>query len=110
MATLTAQAIVRTGLEPSYASAAGGGDEFVNTGVQALHVKNGSGGDIVVTIETPNAVDTLAIADRDVTVPAGEERIIGPFPTSHYNDANGKVQITYDGVTSLTVAVLQLSS
>lgn len=111
MATLTVQSISRTGLSPSYGAAAGGGDEFVNTGIQFFHAKNGSGGDIVVTFETPNSVDTnLAIADRTVTVTAGEERIIGPFPVANYNDANGKVQVTYDGVTSLTVGVFQLSS
>lgn len=110
MATLSIQTIARAGLTPSYASAAGGGDEFANTGIQFAHIKNGSGGDIVVTIATPNSVDGLAIADRTVTVSAGSEEMIGPFPVAHYNDANSKVQLTYDGVTSLTIAILQLTS
>lgn len=107
MATLTKQSVVRTGLEPSYDAASSGGDEFANTGAEFIHVKNGDGSPHTVTIETPNLVDgTLAIADRDVVVPAGEERMIGPFPVGTYNDGDGLVQLTYDAVTSVTIALL----
>lgn len=110
MATLTVQTSSRTGLEPSYASCAGGGDEFANTGKQVIHVKNGDASPHVVTIVTQATVDGLAIADRDVTIPAGEERIIGPFPTGFYNDGGGLAQITYDNVTTQTIAVIELGS
>lgn len=110
MATLSAQQMSRSGLEPSYASAAGGGDEFVNTGEEFIHIKNGDGSSHTVTIETPNLVDGLAIADRAVAIPGGEERMIGPFPTSTYNDANQKVQLTYDAVTSVTIAIIKHGS
>lgn len=110
MATLTAQTIVRAGLEATYAAAAGGGDEFVNTGVEVLHVKNASVGDITVTVVSQATVDGLAVADRAVVVTAGEERFIGPFPTNVYNDANQKIQVTYSGVTTLTIAVLNPGS
>ena len=43
-----------------------------------------------------------------VSVPAGDERFIGPFPTGAFNDAAGKVQITYDDVTSITIAALRM--
>jgi hypothetical protein len=109
MATLTVQNIVRAGLEPSYDAAAAGGDEFANTGDEFIHVKNGDGSSHTVTIETPATVDGLAVADRDVAIPAGEERMIGPFPGSTYNDGDGMVQLTYDGVTSVTLAVLKVT-
>lgn len=108
MATLSSQSINRTGLEPSFASCASGGDEFVNNGNEFIYVKNGDGSPHTVTIATPATVDGLAVADREVAVPAGEERIIGPFPKATYDDTAGKVQLTYDAVTSLTIAVLKL--
>jgi len=107
MATLTAETISRSGLEPTHNAADAGGDEFANTGDEFIHVTNGSGGAITVTIETGGTVDGLAIADRTVSVPAGEERLIGPFPKSTYDDGDGLVQLTYSAVTSLTVAVLK---
>lgn len=107
MAVLTAQAISRTGLEATYDSAAAGGDSFVNTGVEFIHIKNGSGGDITVTAATTVTVDSLAVADLAVVITAGEERMIGPFPCRWYGTSVG---LTYSGVTSLTLAVLQPGS
>jgi len=106
MATIAAQAMTRTGLEETYSSAAGGGDDFINYGNQFLHIKNGSAGDITVTIVTPGTVDGLAISNRAVIVSAGEDRFIGPFPPAYYNDSSGKVALTYSGVTSLSLAVI----
>lgn len=108
MATLTVQDIVQTGLEASYAAAAGGGDEIPNTGQQFLHVKNGGGSDIVVTITSTATYGGLAVADPTVTVTAGEDRFIGPFPPGVYNNSNGRVAVAYDSVTSVTVAALRL--
>ena len=106
MATIAAQTISRTGLEAVYSAAASGGDNFVNTGKEFLHVKNGSAGDITVTIVTSATVDGLAVSDRAVVVTANEERFIGPFPTPYYNNASSQVALTYSGVTTLTLAVL----
>jgi hypothetical protein len=43
MAVLTVQQIARSGLSPSYASAAGGGDTVPNDEKTFLHIKNGGG-------------------------------------------------------------------
>lgn len=110
MATLTVQTISREGITPSYAACAGGGDDFPNTGQEFIHVKNGSGAPITVTIVTPATVDALAVADRTKAVAAGEEAMIGPFPTGTYNDGTGKVGLTYSGVTSLTIGVFKRGS
>lgn len=108
MATLAVQNVTRDGLEVTYAAAASGGDEFVNTGHEFLHVKNGDVAAKVVTLVTQATVDGQAVADRDVVVANGTEALIGPFPVGTYNDADNKVQLTYDAVTSLTVAVLKV--
>ena len=106
--SLTVQDVERSGLEPSYASANVDGNSFANNGRVILHAKNGSGGAITVTVKTPGTVDGLAVADRTVSVPAGEERMIGVFPPADYNQSDGDVYIDYSGVTSLTVAALRI--
>lgn len=187
MATLVAQTISRTGIVPTRNAAAGGGDKFLNTGVEFAAIKNGvyagslnitnvarsgttvtltlstdptlvftagdpiivaavtnpsingtwvitsmnsgaktlvytdtvsgtiasgadtgtlTGGPATVTIPIPVTVDTEAVASRTLSVAAGVEKIIGPFPPGTYNDTSGYVNMTYSGVNSLTVAVL----
>jgi hypothetical protein len=108
MAVLVAQSVVRAGVKPVYVAAAEAGDSFANTGDEFIHIKNGAGDPYVVTIATPATVDGLAVADRTVSIPAGEERMIGPFPSNTYNDSTGKVQLTYDGIVSVTIAIIKL--
>ena len=110
MATLTVVPITVAGVTPAGASAAGGGDEFVNTGKEFIEVTNGSGGALTVTAATAGTIDGLPIADNAVSVAAGATARIGPFNPKLYNDGNGKVQLTYSGVTSLNVKVLQLTA
>ena len=110
MATLTAQLIARAGLTPSYAACTAEGDEFVNTGSEFIHIKNGHSATQIVTIATPRTVDGLAVAERTVSILATSEQLIGPFPAGTYNDSAGKVQLTYDAVVSLTIAVLRPGS
>lgn len=114
MATLTAQQVDEDGLNATYSAADGAGDEFVNPvgGTRLLHVKNDGGGSITVTITAQKTSLTLADyglvtkANGGGSVPNGEERFVGPFPPEAFNDSAGKVQVTYSGVTSVTVAVL----
>jgi hypothetical protein len=105
---ITYQQIVRTGLEQTYAAAVADGAKFSNDGRMFLHVKNGSGAPINVTIQTPGTVDGLAIAEQVVAVTNAEERMIGPFPPSIYNQSDGMVYADYSAVTDVTVALLRL--
>jgi hypothetical protein len=114
MATLTVQTIdLSTGLAPTYAAAAAGGDEYANDGKTYAHLKNGSGGAITVTV-TPVATviddpqfGRIVPAARTFSVGAGAERIIPYLGQAGYNNANNRVALTYSGVTSLTVAAIQ---
>lgn len=113
MATLTAQQIARAGLAPTYAAVAAGGDEFANPdGNIFAHVKNGSGGSLTVTIASQaTAAPGLAVTDLSVTLADGADKMIGPFPmgtSAGFNDADGKVQLTYSTDTSVTIAILKL--
>lgn len=113
---LTVQVISRTGLGPTYASAAtGDGNVFNNSGRNVfLHVKNASGSPITVQIDTPGLIDGLNLPTKDISVPATTgERMIGPFPVMYeqYDSDNSiaaAVKVTYSAVTSVTVAAIQL--
>lgn len=109
MALLTTQDVVFAGLTPSYAACTGGGDTFTADNDTFIHVKNGSAGALTVTI-TPQAtsVGGQAITPIAVSIPAGQERMIGPFPPAFFNNpSTGVGSITYSGVTSLTIAVIR---
>jgi hypothetical protein len=111
MATLTVQTAVIAGTAVTFAAAAGGGDQFANSGNERVIIKNGSGAPITVTFDSPTTCSfgTTANAAHDlaVSVAAGAETMVGPLSTDKFNDANGNVQITYSGVTSLTIAVVR---
>jgi hypothetical protein len=111
MADLATQVIDQDGVIPSYSAAAVGGDKFVPGDNVFLHIKNGGGGSQTVTIATPKEVDGLAVADVAVPVSNGVEKMIGPLTKRLFADPadSGKGAITYTGVTSVTVAILELS-
>jgi hypothetical protein len=106
---LPVQQINRIGLNPAYTAGNGsGGHSISNDGRVFFHVKNGGGAPITATAQTPVTVDDLAVADRVVTVPAGGERMIGPFPPGLYNQSDGKVYLDFSDVTSVTVGAFRL--
>ena len=89
-------------------AAAAGGDYLQNSGAELTYFSNASVGDITLTIAfaSTGTVDGVAPTNKALTLTAGERYILGPWPTNFYNDASGRVQFTYSGVTSLTVAAL----
>jgi len=111
MATLATQTITRAGVAAAYTAAAGGGDKLTPDQYTFLHVKNGGGSSITVTIVTPrDALPNVAVADVAVSVPNGGERMIGPFPAEHFAGlTDGLADITYSGVTSVTVGAFRVS-
>lgn len=112
MAILTVQEIVRTGLNPTYSAAEAGGDKVPNADNMAfVHVKNGDASAHTVTAtSTATASPGLAPSDLVVSVPASEERMIGPFPTSSFNNPQNQVDLTYDAVTNVTIAAIRFNA
>ena len=109
MSTLNIQKVVLGGLSPTYAAASAGGNEFENSGREFIHVKNGHTSPQTVTVNSQVVCNQGFDHDVAVAIPASEERMIGPFPQSRFNDAGGKVQVTYSGVTALTIAAVQVA-
>lgn len=108
MATLSVIAAVPTGAIMTPVAAAGGGDQFLNTGREVLYVLNGDASPVTLTFAPGGLPGGLALATYNVVVAAGEERMIGPFPAALYSNPTGYVTITYSGVTSLEVAVVRV--
>lgn len=86
------------------------------------------GGDVILVImnETAasGAVATINVQNSNVTIPgvgsvskssstcdlsAGEECVVGPFPTLFFNDGNSNLQLTYtgDGADDLTIMAIK---
>lgn len=66
-----------------------------NDGNTRLWCKGAAVGDCVVTIDTPGAVDGNAIANPTATVVALKDRVLGPFPKSIFDQADGTVKINF---------------
>ena len=111
MALLTTQEITQDGLEATYASATSTGDTFIADGRTFLHVINGGGAPITVTIPATRPSVGLAgfgdipIDDIAVVVTNGEERFIAVDPAGHASA--GVATVTYSGVTTVTVAAIR---
>ena len=107
MAILNAQKLPLSGLQPTYANAAGGGDQAPVGEKLVLHVRNGDSTAKTVTVATPGTVGDLAVADAAQTIPASGSAFI-PLKAAFRDPMTGRAAITYSAVTSVTVAVLQL--
>jgi hypothetical protein len=109
MATLTTQVIALSGLAPAYASAAGGGDKCAVGDRNFLHVKNGGGSSITVTLTATASVRGQAVSNVTVTVAAGAEKMIGPLSSDLLQSpTDGLCAVGYSGVTTVTVAALRI--
>jgi len=111
MALLAIKKIIITGLDSeTLVAAASGGDTFSNVNEDIyFYVRNGGGGAVAVTINSVTNCNYGFDHNAVVSVPAGGERMIGIFPKLRFNDSSGIVSITYDLVTSVTVAPVQLT-
>jgi hypothetical protein len=109
VADLTVQSISQTGIAPTF-SAATATDYFINPDGRAyLHVKNGSGAAVTVTIDSVEKCNQGFDHDIAVSVPAAGERIIGPFDPQRFVDrATGKIKVTYSATASVTIAVFRI--
>jgi hypothetical protein len=108
---LNPTSITINGVAPTLAAANVDGIWIQNKGREYIHVLNGSGAPITVTVVTAKTAEGRAIADDTVTIPAGQARLIGPFRHNlHDNPApdKGKVFINFSSVTTVTIAAFRL--
>lgn len=106
---ITPQAGAGTGPTITFEAANVAGNSFAPARGRALHVKNGSGSSITVTVPTPGTADGLAITDRTFTVAAGAHGVFAPGSAGVaglYAQTDGSVNVDYSAVTTVTVAVI----
>lgn len=75
-------------------------DSFVNSGRVFILMENLDAAERSVVINSQKGCNQEE-TDHDITVvvlPANDWKMIGPFPKDRFNDALGKVHLTYVGV------------
>lgn len=94
----------------SYSSADVAGDKFLNNGNVLLLVRNLGGSAITLTV-APGGVPLAGLTYTALayTIDAGDYFIVGPFGVDEVNDGAGFVNITYSGVTSVTLVPIGVS-
>ena len=108
MALLAPITVPVTGVAPNLGPATGGGDTLAGVAGSVLHVKNGGGSSINVTITDPGKTPAGSAASNPViAVPAGGERLI-KLGAAFNDPTTGYTAIAYSGVTTVTVEHLVL--
>lgn len=109
---LTVTPITRTGTAATLTAANVDGHSVANNGRSIyIEVNNGGAGAITVTVQTPQQVNGLAVAELAVTLNAGERKKIGPFPKATFDQSGadaGKVFVDFSDVTSVTCGAFQI--
>lgn len=108
---LAVNPIKRAGLAWPSAGALSAADTYKvpNNGRTFLHFRKAGAGACTVTITTPRTIDSLAVAEHTVNVPATTgDVLIGPFEADTFNDVDDKISFTLSDVVGLTLAVLTI--
>lgn len=108
MALMTKQFPSAAGVALTYGSVALT-DTFHNTGREFLHVKNGSGSSVTVTVTAPNPCQwgiTNAVHAYVIVILTLTDEMIGPFPIDRFNNASSIVTVTYSAITTVTSALI----
>lgn len=108
MAELTAQDVSIDGVELTYDAADVNGDSFPNNGHTLVEFKNDDTSDKTVTIDSAKPCNYGFDHDVSITVTAGTTKTVGPFERTRFNKTGSLVDVSYDDVTSLSVAVIRI--
>ncbi len=101
MATLTVQA---RQTDPTEDPADAGGDEFANDGATELLVINTGLAQVTVTATAQRRCSHGFLDNWSLIAEPDALLRFGPFEPSRFNDANGRVQISYSSTANVTVA------
>lgn len=106
MAAITIQSPTATGAVVTTAAASAGGDTFVNDGHTVLTVINGGVGSVTVTINAEHLCNFGFDHDGGGAVANGATKQFGPFPQARFGTT---VEVTYTGVTDVTVSAVSMA-
>ena len=93
----------------TYSSADATGNTYDNSaGTAYLHVKNESGTMCIVTVTEQRTCSFGHQANNSTNVVMGNTtKILGPFDLMRFNDSSRKVNISFSGVTDISVAAVK---
>jgi hypothetical protein len=66
---------------------------------------SGGVGGVTVSVAAQVPCNFNFFHDRNLAIPAGEERFMGPFPRHYWNEA-GRIEISYSSPNGITIAAL----
>ena len=113
-AELTVQVMDRhTPIEATFTqSVLADGHMFLNDGRTFLYIKTVAVGQphlITIQMPTSSDIDGLVVDDITFDLPDDKEHVMGPFPPKIYNQANGRVYITWERAeATCTAAVVRM--
>lgn len=106
--SITPQNITIDGVAATYAAANVDGNFCTNDGKTAIHIKNGSGSPVTITVNSI-ALDNYGFDHNPAyVIAATSELVIGYLSPKRFNDTLGNVNWTYSSVTTVTVAALKV--
>lgn len=105
MATLALQQVTPGGLGVTYTAAGASGDLVPCGEHNVLHVKNGSGSAVTVTVDSVTPCSQGFDHNLVVSVAAGAEQVIGPLG-GRFAASGNVAAVTYSSNTSVTVAAV----
>jgi hypothetical protein len=91
---------------PITTTPSGGGDAFDNDG-RTLFVAKTTGTAITLTFDSLVPSNYGTDVNAVVVLGATATTFIGPFDPARFNDANGRVGVTYSAITGLTIDVVR---
>jgi hypothetical protein len=111
MAEITPNEVSNTGTDIVYRAAAAA-DYIVWDASGVLKIRNAGGAPITLTATGQRTSNYGGTGDKVWTIPNGaaKEFEIAAFDMSRFADANGRVQLVYSAVTSVTVAYVRRST
>lgn len=108
MSQYATQQIKPAGVIPTLAAVTSS-DTFVTGPRSFLHVKNGSGSSINVTLNIPGQRFGQPITPVVVAVAAGAEKLIGPLLPAEFEDPSTRLgTVGYSATTTVTAGVFSL--
>lgn len=104
--TITVQEAVNTGLEAVFETATSL-MQYAHPGQPHIIVVKNGAVESILTIDSQVNCNQDVDHDKGGTIEADEERHFGNIKAGRFKDANGNVQLAFDDVTNLTIAVIK---
>ena len=110
MAQISVQIVTLAGVTPAKTTATAA-DWFYNSGRVFILMENLDAAERSVIINSQEDCDQGSDHDETIVVlPANDWKMIGPLPKNRFNDAEGKVHLTYVGVVAeIKITLLEVT-